>query len=94
MKRRKDGGPTKVIPLFENQELLEEQGGHTMDPEKLMDALSEELLETLKAMAGAKTIEEKRQYSEIVKNLSESLGVFLRIVSDMMMDYDMDDYEE
>ena len=65
-----------------------------MDPEKLMDALSEELLETLKAMAGAKTIEEKRQYSEIVKNLSESLGVFLRIASDMMMDYDMDDYEE
>ncbi len=94
MKRRQDGDPTKVIPLFGNQEPMEEQGGHTMDPEKLMDALSEELLETLKAMAGAKTVEEKRQYSEVVKNLSESLGVFLRIVSDMMMDYDMDDYEE
>lgn len=44
-----------------------------MDPEKLMTELSSQLSATLKAMAKAKTVEEKKQYSEIVKNLSESL---------------------
>ncbi|MBU1140565.1 MAG: hypothetical protein KKD01_04130 [Proteobacteria bacterium] len=61
-----------------------------MDPEKLMDALSKELSVTLKAMAKAKTPEEKLQYSEIVKNLSESLGVFLTLISDMAP-YDFDE---
>lgn len=54
-----------------------------MDPEKLLDDLSKELSATLKAMAKAKTVEEKLHYSEIVKNLSESLGVFLSLISDM-----------
>jgi hypothetical protein len=54
-----------------------------MDPEKLMDDLSEELSTTLKALNKAKTLDEKLQYSEIVKNLSESLGVFLGLISDM-----------
>lgn len=54
-----------------------------MDPEKLMDDLSKELSAALKALGKAKTLEEKLQYSEIVKNLSESLGVFLGLISDM-----------
>ena len=54
-----------------------------MDPEKLMDDLSKELSTTLKAMAKAKSAEEKLQYSEIVKNLCESLGVFLGVISEM-----------
>lgn len=54
-----------------------------MDPEKLMDDLSKELSAALKALSKAKTLEEKLQYSEIVKNLSESLGVFLSLISDM-----------
>ena len=54
-----------------------------MDPEKLMDGISNEMLTTLKAMGKAKTPEEKLVYSETVKNLSQSLGVFLSLVSDM-----------
>ena len=54
-----------------------------MDSEKLMDDLSKELSSTLKAMAKAKSAEEKLQCSEIVKNLCESLGVFLGVISEM-----------
>ena len=67
-----------------------------MDPEKLMEALSKELDETLQAMAMAKTLEEKREYSEIVNNLSQSLGMFLKLASDMIgLDFDdFDDYDD
>ena len=66
-----------------------------MDPEKLMTELSNELSATLKAMAKAKTVEEKKQYSEIVKNLSESLGVFLSMLSDLApYGYDEDDEDD
>lgn len=61
-----------------------------MDPEKLMDGLSKELDGALKAMAKAKTVEEKLSYSHIIKNLCESLGVFLDLASNMM-DYDEDE---
>lgn len=54
-----------------------------MDPEKLMDELSSQLSAALKEMAKAKTPEDKLKYSEIVKNLSESLGIFLGLISDM-----------
>jgi len=43
-----------------------------------------ELDVALKAMSKAKTVEEKVMHSQIVKNLSESLGVFLNLASDMM----------
>ncbi len=63
-----------------------------MDPEQIMDDISRELTETLKKMRKARTAEEKLAYSQVVKNLSESMGVFLRLVSDMMgMDFDEDD---
>ena len=63
-----------------------------MDPEKIMDSLSKELNAAIKAMSKAKTVEEKVAYSHVVKNISESLGVFLSAVSDMMaLDYEDDD---
>jgi len=61
-----------------------------MDAEKVMNDLSKELTNTLKAMAKAKTPEEKLQYSQIVKNLCDSLGVFFGVISDMVP-YDFDD---
>ena len=62
-----------------------------MDPDKIMDDLSKELQGSIKAMSKAKTVEEKVAYSQIVKNMSESLGVFLNLASDMMaLDFDED----
>jgi hypothetical protein len=54
-----------------------------MDPEKIMDGISKEILTALTAMAKAKTPEEKLKQSEIVKNLCDSLGVFLTLISEM-----------
>jgi len=59
-----------------------------MDPDKIMDGISKQILANLKAMEKAKSPEEKKMYSETVKNLSESLGVFLSFASDMAL---MDD---
>jgi hypothetical protein len=64
--------------------------GEDMDPEKIMDGLAKELNLALKAMAKAKTAEEKLAYSQIVKNLCDSLGVFLGLASEMM-EYDMEE---
>ena len=61
-----------------------------MDPDKIMDSLSKELNHALKAMAKAKNVNEKEAHSRIVKNLCESLGVFLNLVSEMMP-FDLDD---
>ena len=45
--------------------------------------------DALKAMAKAKSLDEKVAYSKIVKNLCKSLGVFLDLASDVMdMDFD------
>ena len=60
-----------------------------MDPDKIMTGISKELLAAIKAMEKAKTPEEKLVHSEIVKNLSQSLGVFLSLVSSMDL-YDDD----
>ena len=64
-----------------------------MEPDKLMTDISQEISAALKNMGQARTPEEKIMYSEIVKNLCESLGVFLRLVSEMgdMPMYDDDD---
>ncbi len=61
-----------------------------MDPEKIMDGLAKELSAALKAMAKAKNVEEKLAYSQIVKNLCDSLGVFLELASEMM-GFDMEE---
>ncbi len=52
-----------------------------MDPDKIMDGVSSELESAFKAMSKAKTPEEKLVYSKIVKNLCQSLGVFIDIIS-------------
>ena len=54
-----------------------------MDPEKIMNGISKEISTALGVMEKAKTPEEKLMYSEIVKNLCESLGVFLNLISDI-----------
>ena len=54
-----------------------------MDPEKIMEGISKEISSALKAMANAKTPEEKLVHSEVVKNLCDSLGVFLGLISDI-----------
>jgi hypothetical protein len=61
-----------------------------MDPEKIMNGISKELQTALKDMAKAKTPEEKLKYSEIVKNLCDSLGVFLSLMSEVVP-YDDDE---
>jgi hypothetical protein len=63
-----------------------------MDTEKIMEGLDKELIASLKAMAKTKELAEKEAYSRIIKNLCESQGVFLNLVTDMMpMDFDDDD---
>jgi hypothetical protein len=54
-----------------------------MDPERIMIGISKEIDATLKAMGNAKTPEERLTHSETVKNLCQSLGVFLNLISDM-----------
>ena len=54
-----------------------------MEPEKIMDDISKEILAALKAMKKAKTAEEKLIHSKTVKNLCKSLGVFLSFMSDI-----------
>ncbi|MCA1765640.1 MAG: hypothetical protein LC633_05255 [Desulfobulbaceae bacterium] len=61
-----------------------------MDPEKIMDGLAKELNSAMKAMAKTKDLNEKEAYSRIIKNLCESQGVFLRLVTEMMP-YECDD---
>lgn len=61
-----------------------------MDPEKIINGISKELQTALKDMAKAKTLEEKLKYSEIVKNLCDSLGVFFGLMSEVVP-YDDDD---
>jgi len=73
-----------------------------MDPEQLMNSLSEELENSIEDMRQAQTVEERLRHSEIVRNLSESMGVFLKLISDVMSadfddfdsDYGDDDYDE
>ena len=55
-----------------------------MDPEQILEGLSTELNITLKAMAKTKDVNEKEAYSRILKNLCESMGVFLKLASEMM----------
>ena len=62
-----------------------------MDPEKMMAGISKEVLAALNAMEKPKTPEEKLTHSETIKNLCDSLGVFLNLLSDMAPSYDDDE---
>jgi hypothetical protein len=55
-----------------------------MEPDKIMDGISRELMAALKDMAKAKNVDEKLKYSQVVKNLCDSLGMFLELASSMM----------
>jgi Na+-transporting NADH:ubiquinone oxidoreductase subunit NqrE len=60
-----------------------------MEPQEIMDGISSELGDALNAMAKVESVDEKLAYSKIVKNLSESLGVFIDLASSVMdMDFD------
>lgn len=61
-----------------------------MNPDKVIEGLMKELDSAIKAMSKAKTVEEKVVHSQIVKNLCESLGVFLNAAQNAM---DTDDYD-
>ncbi len=61
-----------------------------MDPDKLMDGISKELDSTFKAMKKAKTAEDKLIHSKIIKNLCESMGVFLELIN-AIVPYDEED---
>lgn len=61
-----------------------------MEPDKIMESLFEELGSSLKALSKAKTVEEKVSYSQVIKNLSESLGIFLELANPIL-DEDLDD---
>ena len=62
-----------------------------MNPEQIIENLMKELDVAIKAMSKAKTVDEKVAHSQIVKNLSESLGVFLNLVNDIMEDDEFDE---
>lgn len=64
-----------------------------MNPEKIMEGISKQLEDAIKDMSKAKTIEDKVAYSEIIENLSEALGVFLEMASNML-DYGLDDSDD
>jgi hypothetical protein len=61
-----------------------------MEPDKIMESLFEELGSALKALSKAKTVEEKVSYSQVIKNLSESLGMFLELANPILDD-DLED---
>ena len=65
-----------------------------MDPEKMMTGISNEILTSLKNMGKAKTPEEKLTHSKTIKNLCESLGVFLNLMSEMDLYDDNDDDDD
>ena len=65
-----------------------------MEVDRVMDGLMKELGVAIKAMGKAKKMDEKEAYSRIVKNLSESLGVFLDMANEMMMFNDEDPEED
>ncbi|MDH5298507.1 MAG: hypothetical protein OEV91_05765 [Desulfobulbaceae bacterium] len=58
-----------------------------------MDDLAEELTVALKALGKAKTVEDKVAYSQVVHNLTQSLGVFLNLANGMMDYGDEGDFE-
>ena len=59
------------------------------EPQDLMDGISSELQNALKAMAKTKSPDEKLVYSEIVRNLCDSLAVFFDFaMGPMDTDYD------
>jgi hypothetical protein len=64
-----------------------------MDTTKIIDDISKEISGALKSMSQAKDVSDKEAYSRIVKNLCESLDVFLDLTRDMIP-YDFDEFDD
>lgn len=54
-----------------------------MDPDKLIDGISKEMSAALKDMGKAKSVEERLMYSEMIKNLTKSFGVFVGLMNEL-----------
>ena len=77
-----------------NENKIQQQvSGDIMDPDQLMNGISKEIFIALNQMNKAKTADEKRLYSETIKNLCESLGVFLELLKEMPYFDDEDDVD-
>lgn len=55
-----------------------------MDPDKIIVGLTKELANEITTMSKTKDLHAKETHSRIIKNLSESLGVFFDLMNDMM----------
>ena len=62
-----------------------------MEATIIMDKLSSQILDELKAMSKAKSAEDKLTSSKTVKNLCDSLAVFFDLMYGMFPDDDDDD---
>ena len=63
------------------------------DLEETLNNLFKAILDNINAMSKAKRVEEKVQYSQVVKNLSDSVGVFLNFATEVMS-WDLDEINE
>jgi hypothetical protein len=65
------------------------------DPTKAIETLQAEIDRTLKEISKAKGIEEKLKWSELLNNLTDSIGVYFDFVTSAMeAEMDMWDEEE
>jgi hypothetical protein len=65
------------------------------DPTKAIENLQAEIDRTLKELSKAKGIEEKLKWSELLNNLTDSIGVYFDFVTSAMeAEMDMWDEEE
>lgn len=88
---------TNNIGLFDSERnstwtfLYNNRKGEKMEIDKLLENLAKEANAALTAMAKTKDVNEKESYSRIVKNLCESLEIFLNLQNEMMRFDDDDD---
>jgi hypothetical protein len=64
-----------------------------MEPEQIMESFFAELGTSLKAMSKAKDVQDRLAISQTIKNLSESLGIFMELATDMV-ECECDEEEE
>lgn len=65
-----------------------------MDSGNLIDGISKEIKMTLESMEKVKTPEERLMHSETLKNLCQSLDVFLNLLNNVdNFDYDEDFFD-
>lgn len=55
-----------------------------MDPEFLLNGILDELEDAIEGMAKSDSVQEKLEYSQIIRNLSMSMGQFLNMAADFM----------